>query len=83
MIAVGGSAIAAAGAATRTVPIVTFGADPIELGLAASYARPGAHVTGVVILASELEVKRLSILLEAAPDSAARSGPDIAGNSIS
>lgn len=67
VIAVGGAAIAAAGAATRTVPIVTFGADPIELGLAASYARPGGKVTGVVILASELEVKRLSILLEAAP----------------
>jgi putative tryptophan/tyrosine transport system substrate-binding protein len=68
VIAVGGAAIAAAGAATRTVPIVTFGANPIELGLAASYARPGGNVTGVVILASELEVKRLSILLEAVPD---------------
>ena len=50
------------------MPIVTFGADPIELGFAASYARPGGNVTGVVILASELEVKRLSILQEAAPD---------------
>lgn len=68
VIAVGGAAIAAAGAATRTIPIVTFGANPIELGLAASYARPGGNVTGVVILASELEVKRLSILHEAAPD---------------
>jgi putative ABC transport system substrate-binding protein len=68
VIAVGGAAIAAAGAATRTVPIVTFGANPIELGLAATYARPGGNVTGVVILASELEVKRLSILLEALPD---------------
>lgn len=68
VIAVGGAAIVAAGAATRTVPIITFGADPIELGLAASYARPGGNVTGVVILASELEVKRLSILLEAVPD---------------
>jgi putative ABC transport system substrate-binding protein len=68
VIAVGGAAIVAAGAATRTVPIITFGADPIELGLAASYARPGGNVTGVVILVSELEVKRLSILLEAVPD---------------
>ena len=68
IIAVGGAAIVAAGAASRTVPIVTFGADPIELGLAASYARPGGNVTGVVILASELEGKRLSILLEAVPD---------------
>ena len=63
-----GPAIGPAGAATRTVPVVTFGFDPIELGLAASYARPGGNVTGVVILVGELEAKRLSILLEAAPD---------------
>jgi putative ABC transport system substrate-binding protein len=63
-----GPATAPAGAATRTVPIVTFGLDPIELGLAASYARPGGNVTGVVILFGELEGKRLSILVEAVPD---------------
>jgi putative ABC transport system substrate-binding protein len=63
-----GPAIGPAGAATRTVPVVTFGFDPIELGLAANYARPGGNVTGVVILAGELEAKRLSILLEAVPD---------------
>ena len=68
IIAIGTPAIAAAGAATRTVPIVSFGADPIDLGLAASYARPGGNVTGVVILVNELEVKRLSILHEAVPD---------------
>ena len=63
-----GPAIGPAGAATRTVPIVSFGFDPIELGLAASYARPGGNVTGVVILIGELEAKRLSLLLEAVPD---------------
>jgi putative ABC transport system substrate-binding protein len=63
-----GPAIAAAGAATRTVPVVTFGFNPIDLGLAANYARPGGNVTGVVILVSELEAKRLSILLETVPD---------------
>lgn len=68
VVAVGTPAIGTAGAATRTVPIVTFGSDPIELGLAASYARPGGNVTGVVILIGELEPKRLSILLEAVPD---------------
>ena len=62
-----GPALVAAGAATRTVPIIAFGFDPIALGLAASYARPGGNVTGVVVLASELEPKRLSILLEALP----------------
>jgi len=63
-----GPAMGPAGAASRTVPVVTFGFDPIELGLAASYARPGGHVTGVVILISDLEAKRLSLLLEAVPD---------------
>jgi ABC-type uncharacterized transport system substrate-binding protein len=63
-----GPAIGSAGAATRTVPVVTFGFDPIELGLAASYARPGGNVSGVVILIGELEAKRLSLLLETVPD---------------
>ena len=63
-----GPAIGSAGAATRTVPVVTFGFDPIELGLAASYARPGGNVSGVVILIGELEAKRLSLLLEMVPD---------------
>jgi putative tryptophan/tyrosine transport system substrate-binding protein len=63
-----GPAIGPAGAATHTVPVVTFGFDPIELGLAAGYARPGGNVTGVVILIDELEPKRLSLLLEAMPD---------------
>jgi len=63
-----GPAIGPAGKATRTVPVVTFGNDAIELGLAESYARPGGNVTGVVIAADELEAKRLSLLLEAVPD---------------
>jgi putative ABC transport system substrate-binding protein len=63
-----GPALAAVGAVTRTVPIVSFGRDPIELGLAQTYARPRGNVTGVVILISELEVKRLSILHEVVPD---------------
>jgi putative ABC transport system substrate-binding protein len=63
-----GPALAPAGAATRTVPVVAFGRDPVEFGLAASYARPGGNVTGVVIQTGELEAKRLSLLLEAVPD---------------
>ena len=63
-----GPVVAVSVAAERKVPIVTFGIDPVELGLAQSYARPGGNVTGVVILASELEGKRLSILHEAVPD---------------
>jgi putative tryptophan/tyrosine transport system substrate-binding protein len=61
------SAVIAASAATRTVPIVGFGTDPVELGLAASLARPGGNVTGVVILAGELDAKRLDLLHDALP----------------
>jgi putative tryptophan/tyrosine transport system substrate-binding protein len=63
-----GPLLVAIGAATSMVPIVSFGRDPVELGLAQSYARPSGNVTGVVILQSELEAKRLSILHEAVPD---------------
>ena len=63
-----GPAMVAAGAATKTVPIISFGFDPIAAGLAANYARPGGNVTGVVILVGEMEAKRLSILHEAVPD---------------
>jgi putative ABC transport system substrate-binding protein len=68
VIAIGSAAMVAAGAATQTVPIVAFGSHPIELGLAQSYAQPGGNVSGVVILTSEMEVKRLSILHETLPD---------------
>ena len=41
--------------------------DMIGSGLAASLARPGGNTTGVSILASELDVKRLEILHEFVP----------------
>jgi putative ABC transport system substrate-binding protein len=67
IIAIGPDAIGAAARATKTVPIVTFGADPVQPGFAASLARPGGNVTGVVILAEELDGKRLDLLAEAVP----------------
>lgn len=50
------------------IPIVVTGAgDPVSTGLAASLARPGANVTGVSEIASELSAKRLELLKEAVP----------------
>ncbi len=66
IITVGPAVIAASGV-TRTVPIVSFGPDLIERGLAASLARPGGNVTGIVILVAELDAKRLHLLQEAVP----------------
>ena len=67
IIAIGADAIRAASEATSAVPIVMFGASPVGKGLATSLARPGGNVTGVVILATELDGKRLDLLHEAVP----------------
>lgn len=68
VVAVGPAPVAAATAATKKTPIVSFGGDLIALGHAQTYARPGGNVTGIVILNNELEPKRLSLLREAVPD---------------
>ena len=67
IIAFGGDAILAARNATSTIPIVTFGPDLIQLGVAASLARPGGNVTGVVVLGVELDAKRLDLLHQTVP----------------
>ena len=53
---------------TRSVPVIFFGTDPIGQGFAESLARPGGNVTGVSILAGELDGKRLDMLHQALPN---------------
>jgi putative tryptophan/tyrosine transport system substrate-binding protein len=69
ILAAGGSDPAKAGkAATDTIPIVfVSAADPIKSGIIASLNRPGSNVTGVSLLGSELEAKRLGLLHEIVP----------------
>ena len=46
------------------IPIVGMANDLVASGLVASMVRPGGNTTGVNILASELDVKRLEVLCE-------------------
>src|SRR6266702_6810864 len=58
----------AASKATGTIPIVTTaGGDPVEMGLAASLARPGGNVTGLTNSGRELVGKRIELLKETLP----------------
>jgi len=59
----GNRAARAAKQATNTIPIIVGGAgDLVGTGLVASFARPGANITGSTRLSKELAGKRIEIL---------------------
>ena len=67
IIAGGDAAVRAAQHATTEIPILALTDDMLGQGFVHSLAKPDGNITGVTILASELDDKRQEILLEAAP----------------
>ena len=60
--------ILAVKAATTTVPVVFITGDPLAEGIVPSLARPGGNLTGLAVLAEEVESKRLELLKEVLPN---------------
>jgi putative ABC transport system substrate-binding protein len=65
--AYGPPAIRAAQRATRTIPIVAAGGDLVGYGLINNLAKPGGNTTGVSLLTTELDAKRVEILKQMLP----------------
>jgi putative tryptophan/tyrosine transport system substrate-binding protein len=68
LVAVGTDLALAAKRMTTRVPIIIlYISDPVASGLVSTLARPGANVTGLSMLGSEMSQKGLEILKEIAP----------------
>jgi putative ABC transport system substrate-binding protein len=61
------SALAAKAASSSTPIVFRIAADPVEVGLVASLARPGGNLTGVTTLGVEVGPKQLALLHEVVP----------------
>jgi putative tryptophan/tyrosine transport system substrate-binding protein len=65
---IGADATVAAKSATTSIPIVMLSTgDPVGSGLVAGLAHPGGNVTGISMVAPELDAKRLALLRELVP----------------
>jgi putative tryptophan/tyrosine transport system substrate-binding protein len=68
IVVFGGPPIVAAKAVTTSIPIIFFtGYDPVASGFVSSLNRPGGNVTGISVLNSQVQAKRLEMLRELVP----------------
>src|SRR5262249_13850387 len=64
-------AVDAAKALTTSIPIVFMsGSDPVKRGLVANLSRPGGNLTGVSLLAGDLNPKRFGLFRDLVPQAA-------------
>jgi putative ABC transport system substrate-binding protein len=68
VFSVGDVAIRAAQQSANTVPLVALSGDLVAAGFVRSLARSGGNFTGVSTFGTELDSKRLEILMEVVPD---------------
>jgi putative tryptophan/tyrosine transport system substrate-binding protein len=68
IVTIGPGATLAAKKASGTIPIVfASAADPVGSGLVSSLGQPGGNITGLSLMAPDLDGKRLELLKEAFP----------------
>jgi ABC-type uncharacterized transport system substrate-binding protein len=67
ILCAGDAAARAAQAATRTIPILAVADDMIGSGLVPSLSHPGGNMTGISILAANLDGKRQDLLIDLLP----------------
>ena len=67
IVATASNTATAAREVTKTIPIVVTSGNLLETGLAKGLANPGGNVTGLTLMASDLNGKRLEILKETLP----------------
>jgi putative ABC transport system substrate-binding protein len=53
--------------AAGSIPVVFVSGDPVGMGLVPSLSRPGGTMTGLAIVSTELNVKRLELVREGLP----------------
>jgi putative ABC transport system substrate-binding protein len=63
----GSAAAIAVKANAAAIPVVFVSGDPIGMGLVPSLSRPGGNLTGLALISTELNVKRLGLLKETFP----------------
>jgi putative ABC transport system substrate-binding protein len=71
IVTVGGAATLTVKALTNTIPVVFFiNGDPVKSGIVANLNRPGANITGITSINTEVEPKRLELLHQLLPRAA-------------